>query len=292
MGNLLEDKFAGSVGVHFTQQVRSKGAIPDGEISQQPFSILIETKRGQDFREAQLLGHLEILRKRQGEKVLIALGNFDRDDASSEPAFAEVHRQARIHDVAFCAVSFEQFLQAIQLDYLPKNLADAIADLQEYLDEENLLPSWKYRLDVVNCKLSFDSVVAHQIYICPAAGGQYNHRRSLYLGTYRNKQVERVAQIQAVLDLESADEHTLKWNNSDLNESEIVRTARERRSTLGEDWYPARIFLLGQLYKTDFRKTTPGGMMGSKQYFEIGHLAIADAQNLAQVLSGSSWDQY
>ncbi len=290
LSNLLEDKFAGSVGVQFTQQVRSQGCIPDGEISQQPFSILIETKRGQDFRQAQLLAHLEALAKRQGEeRVLIALGNFERDDASNEPAFSEIYEKARTHKVAFCAVSFEQFLQAIQLDYLPKNLADAIADLREYFDEENLLPSWKYRLDVVNCKLSFDHVVTHQIYICPAAGGQYNHRRSLYFGTYRNKRVERIAQIQAVLDLESEDEQTIKWNNSSWTDPELVKTARDRRSHLNENWYPARIFLLGELHETDFQKTTPGGMMGSKQYFDISHLGIEDAQGLAQALKEKSW---
>lgn len=293
LNNLFSEQFTGSIGVDFTQQIRSGNAIPDGEISQQPFSILIETKLREDFHPEQLRRHLETFKTRAGVKLLVALGNFESDDTSAKPAFQSIYEEAKACGASFCAVSFEQFLEAIQaVELLPKHLVDAIADLQEYFDEENLLPSWKYRLDVVNCKQSFDSVVKNQLYTCPAKGGHYSHRRSLYFGTYRNKQVEKIAQIQAVVDLESDSEAVLKWNNSSLSKEEVVDRTRVKRSSHEDSWYPARAFLLGEVYHTDFRKDTSGGMYGSKQYFDIQHLKAETAKELAEKLAGETWSKF
>jgi hypothetical protein len=205
LGLLFGENFSGTVGVKFIQQRRAKDSVPDGEISQDSFSVFIETKLGSDFGEKQLLDHLNTLEKKQGERILIALGNFEQDPVN-HPVLRAVETKAKDVGVAFVAVGFEQFLQAIQLPYLPKNLIDAVSDLGEYFDENSLLPSWKYRLDVVNCKGSFDSVLECKIYTCPAQAGSYNHRRSLYFGMYRNKCVGQISKIIAVVDLESEDE--------------------------------------------------------------------------------------
>jgi len=289
---LLGENLAGTVGVKFVQQQRGKQSVPDGQISQEPFTIFIETKRGSYFSEEQLQSHIETLRNRQGTKVLIALGNFERDEDPDDPAFDKVRQLASETSVIFAPVSFEKFLQAIQLSYLPKNLADAISDLSEYFDEENLLPSWKYRLDVVNCKLSFDGVLQYRIYTCPAKDGQYNHRRSLYFGMYCNKRVEQIALIEAVIDLESEEEYCLKWKNIEKSDSELVQTARARRGKLEDSWYPVRVFLLGEPCSTNFVKFSPGGMYSSKQYFDISKLKVTDAADLAAKLKDKTWENY
>ena len=311
LSELLGENFSGKVGVKFAQQIRSKQirkdisdetitqikdkqkSIPDGEITQEQFSILIETKLGCNFDKDQLCEHIKVLKAKEGQKVLLALGKFETD-TPSHPCFPEVETEAKKHEITFLGVSFEQFLEAIRLiqqSYLPKNLVDAISDLGEYFDENNLLPSWKYRLDIVNCARYFDSVVRHKIYTCPAQGGQYNHQRSLYFGTYRNKCVEQIARIEAVVDLESESEAKLVWKNDDLvNDS--IQTAIERRQKLGDSWYPVRIFVLGDFFQTNFIKGTPGGMFGSKKYFDIKMLKIDDANDLATKLKGKTWKDY
>ena len=310
LGLLFSENFSGTVGVKFIQQHREEASVPDGEIFQDSFSVFIETKLGNDFDEQQLLEHLAALsKKKQGKKILIALGNFEQDP-KNYPVFQAVKDEvvrAKVEaktkdedlDVAFIAVSFEQFLQAIQSLYLPKNLIDAVSDLGEYFDENSLLPSWKYRLDVVNCKESFNSVVEHKIYTCPAQHGSYNHRRSLYFGTYRNKCVEKISRIEAVVDLESEDEASLLWNNVSLPEEELIKIeeklindARERRKKIGDSWYPVRVFILDDMYPTNFVKASSGGMFVSKQYFDIAKLKAIDAKDLAQKLEGKMWENY
>ncbi|PZV09167.1 MAG: hypothetical protein DCF22_18980 [Leptolyngbya sp.] len=203
-----------------------------------------------------------------------------------------VETKAKDEDIAFISVSFEQFLQAIQLPYLPKNLIDAVSDLGEYFDENSLLPSWKYRLDVVNCKETFDSVLENKIYTCPAQTGAYNHRRSLYFGTYRNKCVEQISQIKAVVDLESEDEASLLWNNVDRPKKELIQIAIERRQKIEESWYPVRVFVLDDMHPTNFVKASSGGMFVSKQYFDIGKLKATNTADLAQKLRGKTWENY
>ena len=288
---LLDEALSDAIGVKFTQQKRGQNCVPDGEIMQEPFSILIETKRGNHFNREQLLNHLKTLNQRQGKKILIALGNFEFEGNSCDPILAEVEQQAKADGVFFTCVSFERFLQSIRLNYLPKNLVDAIDDLDDYFDEEDLLPTWKRRLDVVNCKRTFDQVLQHRVYICPANGGHYSHRRSSYFGTYRNKRVEQVALIEAVIDLESQTEATLKWKNVDCSNESLIAIAQERHRCCA-DWFPARIFVLGELHPTDFEKTSPGGMQGNKQYFDISKLKVKNAAELALTLKGKKWDNY
>jgi hypothetical protein len=291
---LLGESFSGTVGVQFAQQRRGKEGVPDGEITQESFSIFIETKLGCDFCKEQLLAHLVTLKKKEGQRVLLALGNFEQD-IPSHADFPDVEKVAKEENyVSFAAISFEQFFQAIQLPYLSKNLLDAVSDLGEYLDENNLLPSWKYRLDVVNCTVSFDSVLEHKIYTCPAKGGAYNHRRSLYFGTYRNKCVEQVAQIKAVIDLESEDkaDATIVWKNDGRSDQELFEIAIERRQKIGEFWYPVRVFVLGDMHGTSFVKASSGGMFVSKQYFDIGRLKVSNAEELATKLKGKTWENY
>lgn len=294
LGLLFGESFSGTVGVKFIQQRRGKDSVPDGEIFQDSFSVFIETKLGSDFGEEQLLAHLDILEARQGERILIALGNFEQQHPANYPVLRDVETKAKEKGIAFTFVSFEQFLQAIQLPYLPKNLIDAVSDLGEYFDENSLLPSWKYRLDVVNCTGSFDNVLKHKVYTCPAQTGAYNHRRSLYFGAYRNKCVEQVSRIEAVVDLESEDEDeaSLLWSNVSRSEKDLIQIAIKCRQEIGESWYPVRVFILDEMHPTNFVKASSGGMFGSKQYFDIGKLKATDAAELAQKLRGKTWENY
>ncbi len=290
---LLGESFSGNVGVQFVQQQKDKKekGIPDGEISQEPFSILIETKLRDDFDENQLQRHLNNLKSRQGAKVLIALGNFEQD-IPTHPIFPKVEEEAKKLEVSFIGISFEQFLQAIQLPYLPKNLIDAVSDLGEYFDENNLLPSWKYRLDVVNCARDFDNVVRHKIYTCPTKGAARQHQRSLYFGAYRIKCVEQIARIDAVVDLDSESESKLVWKNNDQSDTNLIKIALDRREQKGEYWYPIRVFVLGDFFPTNFYKASSGGMFGAKQYFDIKKLQVNDAHDLAIKLKDKSWENW
>jgi hypothetical protein len=291
--NLIDEELADVVGVHFRQQKRKKGSVPDGLILQRPFAIYIETKTFDWFYDAQLEKHLEGLHADGGgTKVLVALGNFEALAADRFKRIESICAEKYQSSIYFAAVPFEEFLSALPKDKVTKNLSDTIDDFEGYLDEAGLLPRWKYRLDVVNCSGRPSEITNENVYMCPAKGGAYNHSRARFFGMYQWKTVRRVAIIDAVVDLGSDGGAKLRWKNVDAGDDELIDRAKKKRDALRPGSDPLRVFLLGALHDTDFKKPTKGGMQTSKRYFDVEHLEAIDAAVLAEKLRGKTWADY
>lgn len=292
MTTLVGEDLGERIGVNFRQQERKSSSVPDGLIIQPAFTIYIETKNSDWFYHEQLAKHLAALNEESpGLKVLIALTNFETSDREK---FAPVRKLCAEHYkglIVFESVSFEDFVLAMEHPRLPKNLADVVSDFRAYLDEENLLPSWERLLDVVNCAGIPDDVLVGNVYMCPATGGAYNHQRAKYFGMYRNKTIEKIAHIEAVVDLESEGQSTVKWQNVSRNKDDLKTAAQEKVKGLRPDDFPTRVFLLGPLFGTNCQKDSAGGMFGSKQYFDVGFLKADGAEQLALKLFGMTWSE-
>lgn len=291
LSNLVDASLGDLVGVRFQQQQKRKSSVPDGLIFQRPFAIYIETKNFDWFYDEQLANHLEALHADgPGAKVLLALGKFE---ALTDDRFEQIRRlcATTYQDIYFGAVSFEDLLGAVRdAPTTSKNLSDAIADFEAYLDEQGLLPRWKTRLDVVNCSGRPREVIEGGTYLCPATGGAYNHKRSKFFGAYSQKAVRHVALIEAVVDVEGPDQATLKWSNVKRPASELLDLARERHQQWRAGQYPIRVFLLGDRHKTHFEKESKGGMQTSKRYFDVGDHKPENAADLAKKLSQKKWE--
>lgn len=291
-GTLFGEDVSDHVGVQFRQQEKKQSSVPDGLIIQKPLTVFIETKHDDWFYDEQLENHLDALATTAaGLRVLVALGNFESIDEERFSHVQSLCKEKYRGEILFAAVSFEDFISALQISHLPKRVTDTISELRAYLDEEELLPAWKELLDVVNCAGRPEDVLEAQAYLCPASGGAYSHKRCKFFGMYRKKRVERIAEIRAVVDVEAKDVASVKWANvpddKSALESEAAMVVAERRP--GK--YPTRVFLLGDLFKTNFAKDRPGGMMGSKQYFSVFSLEPEDARDLARKLDGKKWSE-
>lgn len=293
LSNLVDEDLADVVGVQFRQQTRKKGSVPDGLILQRPFTIYIETKHFDWFYNDQLERHLaELNGEVSGSKSLIALGNFEALSTGRFRKIETLCEEKYQGSIYFAAVSFEEFLDAFPTEKLSKNFVDILADFEGYLDEEGLLPRWKNRLDVVNCSGHPSEITKENVYICPAKGGAYKHSRARFFGMYRRKAVNYIAVIEAVIDLASQADAKIRWKNVDVPDAELISRAAEKRVRLRPSAEVLRVFLLGPLHETDFKKPTRGGMQSSKRYFDVEKLAPSDAADLATKLRGKSWANY
>lgn len=280
------------VGVRFMQQTRTGTSIPDAVIVQAPFAMFVETKNSDWFYDDQLEAHIKNLDEGYpGVKVLIALSNFETDDPSRFTKIFDLCESIYADRVKFVPVSFEMLIRTLGKLKLSKRLDDLVSELRNYLDEQGLLSSWEYTLDVVNCAGIPEDVLDHNVYMCPATGGAYSHSRCKYFGMYREKKVGKIALIRAVVDVVDVDSAELKWKNVDANDTDLLKEAREIVSR-ARDEYPTRIFLLGELHDTSFLKDTKGGMLGSKQYFDVAKLEPQDAEDLAGKLHNNNWSDY
>ena len=226
-----------------------------------------------------------------GFKVLIALGNFESSESERFSHIEKLCRDEYKGRILFARVGFDDFLRAISLDHLPKNLADTIAEFRLYLDEHDLLPRWESLLDVVNCAKWPEEIIEGHVYICPTTGGSYSHARSKYFGMYGERAVRYVAHIEAVIDLESKGVAKLKWRNVPSPEEGLIKLARDRHEKWRDGEFPSRVFVLGKLSPTNFVKDTTGPMWGSKQYFDITRLKARTTEELAEKLNGVKWSE-
>jgi hypothetical protein len=293
LSNLIADELADVVGVQFQQQARKKNCVPDGLVLQRAFSVYIETKTFDWFYDQQLEAHLAALdREAPGVKALLALGNFENLAGSR---FAKIEALCAGNyrgSIFFSAVSFEDFVEALPQDKVSKNLADTIDDFVAYLDEEGLLPRWKHMLDVVNCSGLPGDIINENVYMCPAKGGAYNHARAKYFGMYQWKSVRKIALIEAVVELDQEGNGQVRWKHVATPDEALVARAQEKKIKLRPKAEAVRVFLLGPLQDTDFKKPTKGGMQTSKRYFDIERVGAADEVELAAKLRGKTWANY
>lgn len=293
LGNLVDDELADVVGVQFQQQARKKSSVPDGLVIQRAFSVYIETKTFDWFYDQQLEAHLVALDKEApGVKALLALGNFEHIGESRFAKIEQLCTEKYRGTIFFCAVSFEDFAEALPKEKVSKNLADTIDDFLAYLDEEGLLPRWKHTLDVVNCSGWPGDVTNDNVYMCPAKGGAYNHSRAKYFGMYQGKSVRKIALIEALVELDQEGNGKVRWKHVSVADDELVARAQAKRLKLRPRAEGLRVFLLGSLHDTDFKKPTKGGMQTSKRYFDVERVGAADEAELALKLLGKTWTNY
>ena len=296
LGALLPSGTNLTVGLNFLQQTKQRKSIPDLAITQRSFTIFFETKLSNWFYEKQTYEHIKGFQQETQDKILFLLSNFETDEPETQ--FAEEIKRAWEEDrVILKPISFEELLKQLKSVRSSESFKKIINEFEIYLDTKNVLPRWKYLLDVVNCAGSFQEIEAN-IYICPDTGGSYSHRRAKYLAPYTNKRVTKIFEVRAVVSIQQElGEGNVKWNNSGEPEQVLIEEAREaiRRFEfrINENkTLPLQVFLLTNGEPTCFEKTSPGGMFGSKKYFWNIALDCQNSQELAKFLDGKSWNDF
>ena len=128
--------------------------------------------------------------------------------------------------------------------------------------------------------------------MCPAEGGAYSHRRSRYFGRYRHKTVDYIAEIEAVVDVRSANDAEILWANGGETSTSYKKRAITNALRFRPNGLPLRVFLLGDGHTTDFVKDTKGGMQGSKKYLDVSKFRVNGAAQLAAKLHGKTWSEF
>lgn len=286
-----------NVGVSFAQQESyscSAGkSIMDGVIKQEPFTIFVETKTSDWFYNDQLNRHLENLSGINGQKVFLALANFDGLKNESK-AFYDIKEKYRdCKDLIIKNIEFEDFLSALkELNVKSEMLINMIAEYELFLNDSDLLPTWKQRLDVVNCAISEKDIKKYGVYVCPEAKGAYKHVRSKYFGIYGNKKVDTIAEINGVCTVDECNNISVSWFNGETSSREDLINIVKTKSEAFPDFRPIQVFALDNFRDgINFEKDSPGGMFGSKKYFNFG-TKIKDIDELAKLISNKNWSDF
>lgn len=276
------------VGPVFMQQIKKSSSVPDLEIRQTSFQILFETKIPDWFHEDQIRRHVAGFDPKIDLKVLILLTDEHRNSTGRRTIIQDLYSN---NGVFVIELTFEDIVRAFSEVCLADSLKEYLSEFREFLDRHYLLPRWEFRLDVVNCGATRHEVLNDLVYMCPDAGGQYNHQRSKYFGAYWDKAVNHIFLIDAVVSFDvNFATSQIKWNNSNVAEKVLIQRAKTaikkyRSQEIARN--AIQVFLLSDKRDVSFRKDTRGGLFGSKRYFMIN--GAIDIDRCVDLVDGKCW---
>ena len=165
-------------------------------------------------------------------------------------------------------------------------------------------PPDEFRMFVPPCGRSFDHNMEYRLYHCPST---YSHKQdAAFLGMYIDKSVRSIGRIEKVVicAIDAIDKQKINTcpGSDEPNEEErqrIIGAAHAAackglwnlwNSTDSTDSY--KVYLCGEVWETDFRKTSPGGIQGHR-YLDLREVLEGElpenVQELAKLLQDRTW---
>ena len=151
---------------------------------------------------------------------------------------------------------------------------------------------WEDKLVVVNTATSFDAVLQSGMYMSPNTGGNYKLQRSKYLGIYKNKTVPCIAKVIARISFHKITSDGYVWwrNDHNIKKSELVKLAKDEIERRLDFDYPVQVIVTEDYVETNFKKTSPRGMLQNNRVFDITNVKKENVSELATILEGMSWE--
>ena len=281
----------------FTQQSKQSTSIPDLQIKQSSYNLFFETKTTDWFYEDQINRHIQGLICSASDVNVLFLLTSEFNIDSPNARFSEIIEEAKSKNIILRFITFEKFVAVIKniSSDVGNNFTSIISEFEEFLNRNNLMPSWKHTLDIVNCG-GTKSEIESDFYICPDKGGAYNHSKCKYFGAYWDKNVNYLAEIKAVIVIEQGGESfSLKWKNTADTDKDLFETAKRNFENC-EKWrkeearkYSLQMFILAGKRVLDYRKTSGGGMMCSKRYMPLPP-ELNDINDVFNHLNKTTWE--
>ena len=281
------------VGPRFTQQEKHISSIPDLTVKQQSFNIFFENKTRDWFYDGQIDTYISNLDQSPSVNVLILLCS----EFSNSDFLKSVQDKGKDRSVYVSSITYDDFLELIENNVTSDFVLTQLAEFRDFLDQEGLLPNWKYRFDVVNCANVSLNLCNETAYICPDRGGSYSHQRAKYFGAYKDKKVHHVYTISAIVVVpENLGEPQIKWKNEGARSNKelegLAKTlvAKYRRDENLST--PLQVFILDNEREVSFVKDTAGGLWGSKIYFHDIARKCKSIDDLVDIIDNKRWSEF
>ncbi len=267
------DSFAGLLGLHINQQIRTGNSVPDGFIVQHPLKIVIETKMHEGFSGSQLRRHLNT-NQEHPDLVLMLLS--PRGEPSEKLVASLRNDKAKI-----VITSFRDIIGAARrcLSEHDEDMNALVDDYEAFCSESDLLPRDDYTLFIPPCGESYEVNARLKLYWCP---DHRNIRKSKYLGIYTNKAVRHIGRIREVVSCYLNEDGTLNVIEGEPNSDEQERIKMAMQE--GGVSQGHKFFLCSEMEETSFKKQTKGGMQRHR-YFDLGAEVLEGDENVPNNLA-------
>lgn len=252
------------IGLDIKQQIAGQSSVPDGSIRQKGLCIQIEAKVDASHFEDQLIRHLTSFENgNQNILLLVTKSELSVDDFEN---YRKSIREKR-EDVTFCATTYENICSSIKglfkdHEVEMKEVAD---DFVEYCNDVKLFDQSKTLMRVPPCGASIHLNKKYGIYFQPDDRGYSGHS---FIGAYAKKSIQVIWKIKSVFDIELAENGVLtkkliEGEKCDEFDESIKNIIHDAKVDCGYGINTGHRFFCGKPVLTDYRKTSPGGIMGA-----------------------------
>jgi hypothetical protein len=282
----------------FKQQVGNRGnGIIDGYIGIPASKIIIETKLSSLEFKKKLLKYTKSF-DLADRKILLHLSNQRYSDADEHEINKALESMVEGTPVYFYSKTFEDF--AIQLNLLAgehsyeQSLRQLSDDFSAYCETSGLIANNRDMLRAMACGQSFALNAKHQFYFDDATRG---YQYFTYLGIYAWKSVRYIGKVDNIIVADYSPEIGLTVIESDheVTEDQKHRLSQAIKESVEAGWKIQtghRFFLLKEFHKTDFKKTSSGGIFRVR-YFNLKDIlnAVPDSTAaIAEQLKQETWE--
>jgi hypothetical protein len=289
-----------TVGPSFSQQVAGAHSIPDGLILQEPMAVFIETKLGAHLNHAQLAAHCRTIAERarnRGGNYLIALTTGE----AGKTVPPEVSEMADQRNITIVETSFRDLVEQLAaLRIHDVELNEVVQEFTDFIYAQGLVPRQDQFLVGMLTGTSWEANRDHGVYYEPIDRNP-KWQRASFLGLYHHKRVSHVGRIVTVASAIEDAAGALDFDKPELGTLDDQQRGAVRACVdAAQDYYPDfqatrhRYYVVDAFAPTNFRKTSPGGMMGHR-YFDVEAVvgarvpAGASGVAVAALLNGKSF---
>ena len=279
------------IGIEISQQTRSALSVPDGQVVQRSFKVLVESKVDSPVDHDQLMHHAAHF-ENESQKLLLLLTKQTLSE--HETSTIRTRLEAEHPDVIFKPVTYETICRAVsglfkEYEYEIREIVD---DYVEYCNETGLFDQSSHLMRIVPCGQSLKINMQYGVYFHPSDRGYTNHS---FVGIYAEKAVQSIWAIDAVFDVELVDRRLSKrlvqGRDTDQYDESIISIIGAARRECGYEVASGHRFFCGKPQDTDFRKVSRGGMQGPR-FINLEELLgdVDDVAIIAQELRKKTWE--
>lgn len=285
---LTEDSDNYEVIPSFRQQVGNKGdGIIDGHIQVKATKIIIETKlHGLEWVE-KLIKYEKSFEKYE-YSLLFHLSSKKYSNKKVDQIENKLAEKRGVGKINFFSLTYQDLvdqLKELASNYQYENYLQRLNEhFEAYCLGMGLMPRSNHILRAMACGQSFDLNIKHQFYFDLANRGYSSFN---YLGIYKWKSVRYIGKVENIIiaDWDDIKGLTIKDSKNDVTDDQEKRLIAAIKDSLDKGWtvdYNHRFFLLKDFEKTDFKKTSPGGIFRVR-YFNLENILEKVPKQMKQI---------
>jgi hypothetical protein len=261
----------------------------DGSVIQRAFKLIVVTK----IESTVSLDHLLRCAGSFGSEDQKLLLLLTREPVGHQGRVITGLMRASRPDVVFATATFGSVCDSLRGLFGVEGgpMAALVDGYRECCDEMDLFERTRVLLRIVPCGRVLDIAKRFGVYFQPSE--RASEPRSL-VGLYADKRVQAVLEVRSVFDAQLADgrltKKLVRGEDTDALDSSLREVIETVRTSYGRDISTGTRFFCGDVFDTDFRRSSPGELVGPR-LVDLGRLVggRSAAGEVAAALKGKEW---